>query len=193
MRAAFRRRGVADPKHVSRHAGMHVAGESDDSIVPAKRANNAKPATRSRSCDTRKRKGESTGDTNIDLNRTEIAAEPVEERGSTKGNVLQTTTRRTQCRRSVSSGLQRVRVVARREKDARFTALLHHLTPELLTTSFYELKRSASPGIDGVTWKEYEADLENRVTELHDRVHRGHAEEGELGARCGHPWFFRCD
>ena len=55
----------------------------------------------------------------------------------------------------------------------RFTALLHHLTPELLVASFYELKRSASPGVDGVTWKEYEADLESRIPDLHDRVHRG--------------------
>ncbi len=165
--------GGRSGKAKCRTPDMHVAGESDDSIVPAKRANNAKPAARSRSCDTRKRKGESTGNTNIDLNRTEIATESVEERGSTKGNALQTTTRRTQCRRSVSSGLQRVRVAARQDKKARFTALLHHLTPELLEASFYELKRSASPGIDGVTWKEHEADLENRVPELHERVHRG--------------------
>ena len=55
----------------------------------------------------------------------------------------------------------------------RFTALLHHLTPELLAASFFELKRSASPGVDGVTWKEYQSDLESRIPDLHDRVHRG--------------------
>ena len=165
--------GGRSGKAKRRTPDVHVAGESDGPIVPAKRANNAKPPARSRSCDTRKRKGEPTGNTNIDLTRAESAAEPVEERGSTKGNANETTAHRTRGRKSVSSGLGRVREAARRDKKARFTALLHHVTPELLRASFYELKRSASPGIDGVTWKEYETDLESRTADLHERVHRG--------------------
>ena len=62
---------------------------------------------------------------------------------------------------------------ARRKKDARFTALLHHITPELLERSYYELKRKASPGVDGVTWQAYGVGLRDRVVDLHDRVHGG--------------------
>ena len=58
-------------------------------------------------------------------------------------------------------------------KEMKFTALLHHLTVELLRESFYWLKRKAAPGVDGVTWQEYEDRLEDRLTDLHGRVHRG--------------------
>jgi RNA-directed DNA polymerase len=58
-------------------------------------------------------------------------------------------------------------------KQERFTALLHHVTFDLLRDSFYVLKRQASPGVDGVTWQEYEAELEGRIRELHSRVRRG--------------------
>src|SRR5215471_10629636 len=55
----------------------------------------------------------------------------------------------------------------------RFTALLHHLTVDLLRESLYSLKRKAAPGVDGVTWHEYETGLEDRLIDLHGRVHRG--------------------
>jgi group II intron reverse transcriptase/maturase len=66
-----------------------------------------------------------------------------------------------------------VREAARKDGTLRFTALMHHITPELLVDSFYELKRDAAPGVDGVTWQEYEQDMESRVRDLHQRVHRG--------------------
>jgi len=62
---------------------------------------------------------------------------------------------------------------ARENKEIRFTALLHHLTIELLRESFYSLKRKTAPGADGVTWREYEPELEDRLVDLHSRVHRG--------------------
>ena len=52
---------------------------------------------------------------------------------------------------------------ARERKHARFTALLHHVTVDLLRESFYALKRHAAPGVDGLTWEQYEADLEDRL------------------------------
>jgi RNA-directed DNA polymerase len=55
----------------------------------------------------------------------------------------------------------------------RFTALLHHLTVDLLRGSFYSLKKKAAPGVDGVTWQEYETGLEDRLIDFHGRVHRG--------------------
>jgi retron-type reverse transcriptase len=70
-------------------------------------------------------------------------------------------------------GLEGVREAARRNKRLRFTALLHHITPELLTTSFYALKRQASAGVDGVTWKEYEGLLPERIPRLHRAIHTG--------------------
>ena len=73
----------------------------------------------------------------------------------------------------MSQRLHGVRKAARERKQERFTALLHHLTIDLLRDSFYALQRQASPGIDGVTWQEYETGLENRLVDLHSRVHRG--------------------
>ena len=73
----------------------------------------------------------------------------------------------------MSQGLQGVRERAQKNKQERFTALLHHVNVELLRESFRGLKRKAAPGIDGVTWEEYETGLEDRLSDLHGRVHRG--------------------
>ena len=86
---------------------------------------------------------------------------------------MESNTRPTQSGEWVPQGLHGVRERARRNKQERFTALLHHVTPGLLRNSFYALKRKASPGVDGMTWKEYETGLEDRVIDLHGRVHRG--------------------
>jgi len=101
------------------------------------------------------------------------AAESAEPRAGAEGNVSQQSTHRTQCRVRVSQALGRVRQAARVRKKERFTALLHHISIDLLRLSFYALKRSAAPGVDGVRWKDYEAALESNLRGLHDRVHRG--------------------
>jgi len=74
---------------------------------------------------------------------------------------------------AVSQRLDRVRQAARQRKKERFTALFHHLDTDLLRESFFWLQRKAAAGIDGVTWCDYERDLEVRLSELHDRLHRG--------------------
>ena len=101
------------------------------------------------------------------------AAEWVEQRAGTEGNAGQPRTQRTQCRASVSPGLDRVRIAAKQRKKEKFTALLHHVTIDLLTEAFLALKRRAAPGVDGVTWQDYEADLESNLASLHERVQRG--------------------
>jgi group II intron reverse transcriptase/maturase len=101
------------------------------------------------------------------------AAEPVERRAGTKGNVDQQSTRRTQSRESVSQALERIRKVARERKQEKFTALFHHISIGLLEESFFELQEDAAPGVDRLTRKDYEADLERNLTDLHDRVQRG--------------------
>lgn len=101
------------------------------------------------------------------------AAEWVERRAGTKGNTDQPRTPRAQNRSGVSQGLDRVRQAARQRKKERFTALLHHVTVDLLRESFYALKRKAAPGVDGLTWPDYEAELEDNLQDLHARVHRG--------------------
>src|SRR4029077_15118941 len=90
-----------------------------------------------------------------------------------KENIVQSNTDPTQSGKQVSQGLRGVRQVARERKQERFTALLHHVSVGLLRASFYALQRQAAPGIDGVTWREYEAGLEGRLSDLHSRVHRG--------------------
>ena len=101
------------------------------------------------------------------------AAELVEPRPGTKGNADQQSTHRTQSRVRVTQALDRVRRAARQRKKGQFTTLLHHINVDTLRTAFYALKRKAAPGVDGMTWQDYEADLEPRLEDLHGRVHRG--------------------
>ncbi len=128
-----------------RNPDAHALGESDRPIVPGKQANKGAQAS----------------------------AESVEGRGLAKGNAGQEAARRTQSRASASNGLARVREAARRDRRARFTALLHHVSVERLRESFHALKREAAPGVDGMTWRQYEEGLDERLADLHARVHRG--------------------
>ena len=124
---------------------MHGHGKSDSAIVATKPTNKAG----------------------------QPAAEPVERRAEAKGNASQQSTRRAQDRESVSQALERIRQAARERKKERFTSLFHHLSIELLRLAFFALKREAAPGVDGLTWRDYEADLDRRIEDLHARVHRG--------------------
>lgn len=100
-------------------------------------------------------------------------AESVERRPGTKGNAEQQRMLRTQSRDRMSQSLDRVRKAARLRKKDRFTALFHHINVDTLRTAFYALKRKAAPGVDGMTWQGYEADIEPRLGDLHNRVQRG--------------------
>src|ERR1700733_3225601 len=124
---------------------MHGRGKSDSAIVARKSANKDE----------------------------RLAAEPTERRAGAKGNVDQQITCRAQNRESVSQALERIRQAARQRKKERFTSLLHHINVDLLRLAFFELKRNAAPGVDGLTWQDYEADLELRLEDLHARVQRG--------------------
>jgi len=101
------------------------------------------------------------------------SAESEEGRPQIKENASQPHKYPTQSGKGVSQGLAGVRKAARENKEMKFTALLHHLTVDLLRESFYSLKKKAAPGVDGVTWQEYETGLEDRLIDLHGRVHRG--------------------
>lgn len=132
-------------KGMSPKSSMHVDGESDGRVVPTKSSNkDGQPS-----------------------------AESLEGRRPTKENIEQPTPPRTQSRPGESRGLLGVREVARKEKRARFTALLHHVTVTRLQDSFSALKRGAAPGVDGLTWREYETDLEAKLTRLHGRLYQG--------------------
>jgi len=132
-------------KAMSPESSMNAGGESDGRVLPAKYSN----------------KDENP------------SAESAEERRPTKENTAQATACRTQSRIDASSGLHSVREAAKRNKQLKFTALLHHVTLPLMRDAFYALKREAAPGVDGVTWKEYETDLDKQLKELHSRVHQG--------------------
>ena len=127
-------------------ADVYVSGESDSSIVPQKQANK---------------------------DSVPLSAESVEGRGLTKENVKQLLLDWTLRQKPRSRGLLGVRETAQRDKQMRFNNLLHHVTPDLLGASFFALKKSASPGIDGVTWAQYAEDFEMRIDDLHSRIHRG--------------------
>jgi group II intron reverse transcriptase/maturase len=106
-----------------------------------------------------------------DVKRTE---EVVEGRGLTKGKAEQQNMSRTQSRENgMPNALHRIRQAAIRNKGEKFTALLHHITPERLRTAFLGIKRSAAAGVDGVTWHWYEEDLESNLQDLHARIQRG--------------------
>ena len=80
---------------------------------------------------------------------------------------------RAQDRETASNALDRIRRVARERKKEKFTSLFHHISVELLEEAFYELKQNAAPGVDGLTWQEYETALERNLEDLHARLHRG--------------------
>ena len=124
---------------------MHATRKSDGNIVPKKQTNKEKISS----------------------------AESVEGRTPTKRNTGQSPTVRTQSRGTVSCGLSGVRQAAQWNKEERFTALLHHVSVDLLRKSYVNLKRNAAAGVDGVSWAEYGESLEERLAELHSRIHRG--------------------
>ncbi len=124
---------------------MHGHGKSDGLVVPANPPNNAASAV----------------------------AEAGEERRSAKGNVASETCPGLSAGLSVISELDRVRQVARKDKDARFTALLHHVTVDRLRSAYRAIRPKAAPGVDGVTWKDYGQELEGNLQDLHARVQRG--------------------
>ncbi len=102
----------------------------------------------------------------------EPLAESEEGRPLIKENTHQSSTHSTQSEVRMSQGLEGVRKAAKEGKEKKFTALLHHMTVGMLREGFYALKRKAAPGVDGVTWGEYESRLEDRLVDLHSRVHR---------------------
>ena len=124
---------------------MNGHGKSDPNTVAEKPANNAEQS----------------------------AAESVEPRAGTKGKAGQQSTRRVQDRESVSQALERIRIAARQRRKERFTALFHHITVDLLEDAFEDLKQDAAAGVDGLTWKEYDENLEHNLEELHARLQRG--------------------
>ncbi len=124
---------------------MHGGGKSDEAIVAMKPANKAEAS----------------------------AAEPVERRAEAEGNAGQPNTGRMQSRGTVTQGLERIRQAARERKKERFTSLLHHISADLLRVAFGELKQNAAAGVDGLTCRDYAADLERNLAGLHARVHRG--------------------
>ena len=103
----------------------------------------------------------------------ESLAEVAEGRAQTKENTRQPNLDRTPSWETRPSGLERVREAARKNGKLKFTALLHHVSIDLLRTSYYSLKKEAAPGVDGMTWEEYGGDLEARLADLHGRIHRG--------------------
>jgi len=123
---------------------MHGTQKSDSPIVAMKPAN----------------KPESSG------------AESVEPRGGAEGNADQSRTCRTQSRESVFQRLDRVRQAARQRKKEKFTALMHLVDVELLRQSYFWLQKNAAAGVDGVTWQQYGEGLEDKLAQLHGRIHR---------------------
>jgi hypothetical protein len=132
-------------KALNRTADMNVQEKSDCAVVPLNRLN---------------KEGQPS-------------AEVGEGRAQTEENIVRPHMPLTQSGTRMSQGLDGVRRAATVRKQERFTALLHHVTLNLLWDSFYALKRQASPGVDGVTWQEYETGLEGRLSDLHSRVHCG--------------------
>jgi hypothetical protein len=124
---------------------MHGREKSDPAVGAGKPANKAEPS----------------------------AAEPREPRAGTEGNARGDDTLRTPSRERASPGLNRVRKAARERKKEKFTALLHHIDVAALEAAFFDVKRTAAPGVDGLTWQTYETDLGRRLEDLHSRVHKG--------------------
>src|SRR6516225_2161626 len=102
-----------------------------------------------------------------------VGAEEVEGRGLPEGNTAGETRPGRSAGPGVSSDLDRVRQVARKDRDVRFTALLHHVSVDRLREAYRAISPNAAPGVDGVTWRDYGVDLEDNLRDLHARVQRG--------------------
>ena len=111
--------------------------------------------------------------TNSPNNAASAAAEAGEGRRPAKGNTDSTTRPGHSAGPDVPNGLERVRQVARKDKDARFTALLHHVDFNRLWKAYWAIRPQAAPGVDGVTWEDYGQDLEGNLQSLLERVHSG--------------------
>src|SRR6202158_1791956 len=101
------------------------------------------------------------------------AAESVERRGGAKENADQQSTVRTQSRAAVSNAQTRIRDAVTGNRQGKLTALLHHISIDVLRASFFDLKRSAAPGVDEMTWADYVENIEANLENLHRRVHTG--------------------
>src|SRR5215210_1478315 len=102
------------------------------------------------------------------------AAERVEQRGLAKGKPPGQNTNRAQDRAVVQSALLRIRQAAVKDKQAKFTSLLHHIYHlSTLREAYFGLKRDAAPGVDGETWRQYGENLESNLTDLSARLRRG--------------------
>ena len=97
----------------------------------------------------------------------------VEGRGLPEGNAASKTRPGHRAGQGAPSALGRVRRIAQRDKDARFTALLHHVDVDRLRAAYFALRPKAAPGVDGLTWHEYGQELEDSLRDLHARVHCG--------------------
>lgn len=100
-------------------------------------------------------------------------AESWEGRVASKGNSQNQSTCRTQSRASVSQAIERIRKAVKRNPKEKLTALMHHITVEALRWSYTSLKKNSAAGVDGVTWKEYGKGLDERLLDLHQRIHSG--------------------
>ena len=132
---------------------MNERGKSDGPVVPAKPPNKAARAV----------------------------AEVVEERGPAEGNTASTTHPGRSAGHCAPSGLDRVREVARKDKEARFTALLHHVDVDRLRSAYRAIRPQAAPAVDGLTWAAYGQDLEANLQGLHRRLHAGSYRQGRHG------------
>jgi RNA-directed DNA polymerase len=101
------------------------------------------------------------------------ATEMVEGSGPAKGNTTGETRPGLSAGQDALSDLSRVRRVAATDKEARFTALLHHVDVDRLRAAYLASKPKAAPGVDGVTWADYGLELEGNLSDLHARVHGG--------------------
>jgi RNA-directed DNA polymerase len=131
-------------KALNRTADVYVQEKSDCAVVPVNQSNK----------------------------EVQASAEVGEGRAQIEENIVRSHMSPTQGGKRMSQGLRGVRKAATERKQETFTALLHHVRVDLLRDSFYALQRRAAPGVDGVTWREYETGLEDRLVDLHNRVHR---------------------
>ena len=160
-----------------RNPGTHVhptPGLGRASICPGSRAGAAEERRESESMMNGLKQSDSAIVPVMSANKgTSVPAEPMEGRAGTKGNPCGQSMHRTQGRDRMSQAAERIRQAATRKPKEKLTALLHHITTDVLKASFFTLKKDAAAGVDGVTWKEYGNGLEERLLDLHGRVHSG--------------------
>ena len=77
-----------------------------------------------------------------------------------------------EAKKSMETRLDFIAQRAAKEPKEKFTNLMHHISKGSLRANFYKLGRNRAVGVDGVSWQEYNKEVDSNIEELFGRMKR---------------------